>query len=85
MLWGDVMFAQVPVVEGFFRNECGAITLDWVALTSSVVVIGIGLVYMVYGGEAGAISTMVTNYNGELSTAADNLSNVALNKPAILD
>lgn len=70
------MFVQVSVVERFFRNECGAITLDWVALTSSVVIIGIGLAYMVYGGESGAISTMVTNYNAELDQAAANLSGV---------
>ena len=60
-------------IKRFFAEECGAITLDWVALTSSVVVIGIGLVYMVYGGEDGPITSIITNYNAELNTAADNL------------
>lgn len=61
------------VSKGFFLDAAGAVTLDWVVLTSSVVVIGIGLAYMVYGGESGPISTMIIHYNGELNTAADNL------------
>lgn len=62
-------------------DETGALTLDWVALTSSVVVIGIGLVYMIYGGETGQISTVVTNYNEELNTAAGNLSGAVPDLP----
>ncbi len=70
------MSVQTTVVERFVRCGCGAVTLDWVALTSSVVVIGIGLAYMVYGGETGAISTMIANHNAELDQAASNLSGV---------
>ena len=55
--------------------------MDWVALTSSVVIIGIGLVYMVYGGETGQISTMVTNYNSELNSAAGNLAGTVGDPP----
>ena len=66
------MLKVVDAVD--FICDCrGAVTLDWVALTSSVVIIGIGLVYMVYGGETGQISTMITNYNAELNTAGENL------------
>lgn len=68
-----------------FSDESGAITLDWVALTSSVVVIGIGLVYMVYGGEDGPISAMITNYNAELNVAGDNLTGVVGDPPPPLD
>lgn len=76
---------KVPDIKELFSDESGAITMDWVALTSSVVVIGIGLAYMIYGGETGAVSTMVTNYNAELNVAADNLSGAvgdALPSPA---
>ncbi len=59
--------------------------MDWVALTSSVVVIGIGLIYSIYGGEDGPISTMITNYNAELTVAGDNLSGVVGDLPSPLD
>ncbi len=64
------------VVNDFLGDRAGAVTLDWVALTSSVVVIGMGLVYMVYGGESGPISAMISGYNSELDQAAVNLSDV---------
>lgn len=76
---------NVSDLKYFFGNESGAVTLDWVALTSSVVVIGIGLVYMVYGGENGQISTMVTNYNAELDDAATNLVGAVGDPPPLLD
>lgn len=72
-------------VKGFLPNDSGAVTLDWVALTSSVVIIGIGLVYMVYGGEDGSISAIITNYNAELSIAADNLSGAVGDPPPPLE
>ena len=68
--------SNYTVLNDFLSDRTGAITLDWVALTSSVVVIGMGLVYMVYGGESGPISTMITGYNSELDQAAANLSGV---------
>ena len=74
--WGRFGMIERTVWKEIFVNSDGAVTLDWVALTSSVVVIGIGLVYMVYGGETGAISSMITNYNSELDQAAANLSGV---------
>ena len=64
---------KTPDLKGFFVDAEGAVALDWVALTSSVAVIGIGLTYMVYGGETGPISTMIVDYNVELTTAAGNL------------
>ena len=72
-MWGLMKVTEHSVVKRFLLEKSGAITLDWVALTSSVVVIGLGLVYMVYGGEDGPITEMITNYNAELNTAADNL------------
>ena len=63
-------------LRGFVRCENGAVALDWVALTSTVVVIGMGLAYMVFGGEEGPLTIMIANYNAELSQAAANLSGV---------
>ena len=68
-------------IKRLFSNESGAVTVDWVALTSSVVVIGIGLVYSIYGGEDGPVSTIITNYNAELTVAGDNLSGVLSDPP----
>lgn len=58
-------------------DASGAVTVDWVALTAAVVVIGIGLTYAIFGGADGAtgIGGLVNNLTDELSQAADNLSN----------
>ncbi len=72
-------------ISGLFSDEGGAVTVDWVTLTTSAVVIGIGLVYSIYGGEDGPISTIITNYNAELDVAADNLSGVVGDPPPPLD
>ncbi len=60
----------------FLRDTRGAVARDWVALTSSVVVIGFGLAYMVFGGEDGSITTLIGDYNAGLDQAAANLSGV---------
>ncbi len=77
--------SNLTVLNDFLNDRSGAVTLDWVALTSTVVVIGMGLVYMVFAGPDGAITTLVDNYNAELGQAATNLSGVTANTPPPLN
>lgn len=59
------------VIE-FFSDKSGAVTVDWVALTGAVVVIGIGLSYAVFAeAGVGEIVTQFSGENGELTRHSD--------------
>lgn len=57
----------------FAKNNSGAVTVDWVALTAAVVIIGIGIVYAVFGSGDDGVNGLVTNLTAELGTAASNI------------
>lgn len=38
-------------IRAFAADKSGAVTVDWVALTAAIVVIGIALVYAVFGQD----------------------------------
>lgn len=59
----------------FRANESGAVTVDWVALTAAVVVIGIGLAYAIFGDGTTGVGGLVTNLTTEINQAAGNLAN----------
>ncbi len=58
----------------FVTDKSGAVTVDWVALTAAVVIIGIGIVYAVFGTDDAGIGAVVNNLGGELDQAATNIS-----------
>ena len=58
----------------FVTDKSGAVTVDWVALTAAVVIIGIGIVYAVFGSGDDGVNGLVTNLTSELGTAATNIS-----------
>ena len=60
----------------FARDESGSVTLDWVALTASVVVVGIGLVYSVFGDGDAPLNEIISTYNAELDATAADLSTI---------
>ena len=73
--------------RSFASDKSGAVTVDWVALTAAVVVIGIALVYAVFGaddatGFNGIASQIQTEATG-LDTTIEN-ANVQANAPSIL-
>lgn len=51
----------------FLSDDSGAITVDWVALTAGVLVVGIMVVYAIYNN---GVSTLVVDVNDNLSTAS---------------
>lgn len=60
----------------FVEDKSGAVTVDWVALTAAVVVIGIGLVYAVFGTGTDGVAGLVDNLTSELGAAATNIDGV---------
>lgn len=60
----------------FFADKSGAVTVDWVALTAAVVIIGIGLVYAVFGTGTDGVNNLSNNLQTELGIAATNISGV---------
>ena len=60
-------------LRSFAADKSGAVTVDWVALTAAVVVIGIGLVYAVFGSGTDGVAGLVDNLTGELTTASTNI------------
>ncbi len=50
----------------FFRDEDGAVTIDWVALTAGILLLGIMVVYAIFNG---GVDGLVDSINSELGTA----------------
>ena len=67
--------SYINFIRRFAADKSGAVTVDWVALTAAVVIIGIGLVYAVFGTDDAGIGGVVANFGTELDTAAGNLQN----------
>ena len=55
----------------FLRDESGAVTIDWVALTAGILLLGITLVYAIFNNGVGSLAT---NINSNLSAAGANVS-----------
>lgn len=67
---------MLKFVRNFVADKSGAVTVDWVALTAAVVIIGIGITYAVFdgGGNGGGVDGLVQNLTTELNTAASNIA-----------
>ena len=50
----------------FWSDEDGAVTIDWVALTAGILLLGIMVVYAIFNG---GVSGLVTSINTELGSA----------------
>ena len=68
------MLNFVNTARRFVADKSGAVTVDWVALTAAVVIIGIGIVYAVFGSGEDGVNGLVTNLSSELGVAATNNS-----------
>lgn len=54
----------------FLRDESGAVTIDWVALTAGILLLGITLVYAIFNNGVGDLAKQI---NSNLASAADNV------------
>jgi Flp pilus assembly pilin Flp len=52
----------------FMADETGAVTIDWVALTAGILLLGIAVVYGIFEG---GVSQLATSINSNLSTAVN--------------
>ncbi len=55
----------------FFCDDAGAVTIDWVALTAGVLLLGIMVVYAIFNN---GVSVLVSNVNSTLVGVSTNVS-----------
>lgn len=55
----------------FLRDESGAVTIDWVALTAGILLLGITLVYAIFNNGVGSLAS---NINSNLTEAGANVN-----------
>ncbi len=66
------------MISKFWRDDSGAVTIDWVALTAGILLLGIAVVYGVYQG---GVSPLTGSINGNLADAGRVPASVALGPP----
>lgn len=54
------------MLSKFLSDDAGAVTIDWVALTAGILLLGIAVVYGIFEGGVSALSTSI---NSNLGTA----------------
>ncbi|MFK7945532.1 MAG: hypothetical protein AB8B85_21850 [Paracoccaceae bacterium] len=50
----------------FLSDESGAVTIDWVALTAGILLLGIAVVYAIFNG---GVNPLIASVNSNLATA----------------
>ncbi len=55
----------------FLNDDAGAVTIDWVALTAGVLLLGIMVVYAIFNN---GVSSLVSNVNSTLSGVSSNVN-----------
>ena len=58
-------------IFNFLRDETGAVTIDWVALTAGILLLGITLVYAIFNN---GVSSLASNINSNLTAAGANVN-----------
>ena len=56
----------MTMIRSFLLDETGAVTIDWVALTAGILLLGIALVYGIFNT---GVSTLSTKINSNLINA----------------
>ncbi len=55
----------------FLSDDAGAVTIDWVALTAGILLLGIMVVYAIFNN---GVSSLVSNVNSTLEGVSTNVS-----------
>ena len=55
----------------FLSDDTGAVTIDWVALTAGVLLLGIMVVYAIFNN---GVSSLVSNVNSTLTGVSTNVN-----------
>ncbi|MEO1494658.1 MAG: hypothetical protein AAFV19_21120 [Pseudomonadota bacterium] len=56
----------MTIFNKFLNDEAGAVTIDWVALTAGILLLGIALVYGIFNN---GVSPLQTSINSQLGAA----------------
>ena len=64
----------MTIFTKFLSDDAGAVTIDWVALTAGILLLGIMVIYAIFNG---GVAGLVNNINLEL-TNMDPAANVGL-------
>ena len=58
-------------LDNFLIDDCGAVTIDWVALTSAILIMAIMVVYAIYNNgvssEVDNVNNLMTDLTSEVS------------------
>lgn len=57
----------MTMLKNFLHDEAGAVTIDWVALTAGILLLGIAVVYAIFEG---GVDPLVGKINSTLSNAS---------------
>jgi hypothetical protein len=66
------------MLSKFLGDDQGAVTIDWVALTAGILLLGIAVVYGIFDG---GVKPLAESINGHLSTAVQVPESVAGGPP----
>ncbi len=55
----------------FLSDDAGAVTIDWVALTAGILLLGIMVVYAIFNN---GVSSLVSNVNSTLESVSTDVS-----------
>jgi hypothetical protein len=62
----------------FWRDDSGAVTIDWVSLTAGILLLGIAVVYGIFQG---GVLPLTESVNSNLAVAVDVPSSIAAGPP----
>ena len=61
----------MPKLRNFLNDETGAVTIDWVALTAGILLLGITLVYAIFNNGVASLSK---NINSNLTSIGTSIN-----------
>lgn len=61
----------MTIFTKFLRDEAGAVTIDWVALTAGILLLGIAVVYAIFNS---GVTPLVNSINSSLKTAGSGIT-----------
>lgn len=60
----------------FLGDISGVVTIDWVAVTATFVVVGIGITYAIFGDEDGGLIAVVNGKQEQLAERASDVTDM---------
>ena len=71
--------------RNFLRDDAGAITIDWVALTAGILLMGIMVVYAIFNGGVGGLTENISATLAGIVTDVDTGASPDLNGSVVAD